>query len=288
MKPFLGVNITEDKKNQFMDGTELMVATVSEVQKNAFDKAGGELLEHAKKAELPLSLRILKYISSLVALVGFVALVRSWSNGTNLVEAYNNAPAILWATGICAVVWGILTFLGWKKKTAVEESDEAICSVNNVEQISKDIEHELGVPADAKTVDILVFFYKIKNGEPVAKETSPLAMSPYTNLEFSLFKDEDNLYLADLESKYAFPLESLKGIRTVKKSIFIPLWNKDTPFDREPYKIYKLAANQFGQIKVKPFHILEAEINGETYGIYFPSYECPTFEAMTGLKAEQA
>ena len=53
MKPFLGVNITEDKKNQFMDGTELMVATVSEVQKTPLIRPAGSFWNTQKRQNSP-------------------------------------------------------------------------------------------------------------------------------------------------------------------------------------------------------------------------------------------
>ena len=44
-------------------------------------------------------------------------------------------------------------------------------------------------------------------------------------------------------------------------------------------------SNQYGY-SVKPYYILELERDGEEYGIYFPSYELPTFESLTLLHAE--
>jgi hypothetical protein len=38
---------------------------------------------------------------------------------------------------------------------------------------------------------------------------------------------------------------------------------------------------------VKPYHILELEKDGETYGIYFPAYELAAIESLTLLKAEE-
>ena len=42
-----------------------------------------------------------------------------------------------------------------------------------------------------------------------------------------IFSDENYLYIANLEGKYAFPLSSLVSIHTVKKRIRIAGWNKE-------------------------------------------------------------
>jgi hypothetical protein len=43
-----------------------------------------------------------------------------------------------------------------------------------------------------------------------------------------------------------------------------------------------------GFVFCKEYHVLELEQNGEEWGIWFPPYELPAMEALTGLKAEPA
>ena len=98
--------------------------------------------------------------------------------------------------------------------------------------------------------------------------------------------ENDRLCLTDLESRFEFPLAELRRIRTVRKKISIPTWNKETAPDEDIYKPYKLSVDGYECIHFKPYHILELEHEGETWGIYFPCYELPVFEELTGLKAE--
>ena len=93
--------------------------------------------------------------------------------------------------------------------------------------------------------------------------------------------------MANVESVYAFKRSELKTIKTVNKRISIPTWNKEEEPTAGAFKQYKLAVNNIGNIFFKPYHILEVEHNGETFGIYFPPYELATFEKLTGLKAEK-
>jgi len=112
-----------------------------------------------------------------------------------------------------------------------------------------------------------------------------LQIAPYDNPIFHVFADSENLYFANLEGKYAFPLSSIKAINTVKETIRILEWNKDEQYNKGIYKEYKLREDDYGCIHSKCYHVMEIEHNGELWGIYFPCYELPTFEQLTGLKA---
>ena len=50
--------------------------------------------------------------------------------------------------------------------------------------------------------------------------------------------------------------------------------------------LHKISVTKQGDYTYKGYHILELEINGELWGIYFPCYELMVFEEITGLKAE--
>ena len=109
---------------------------------------------------------------------------------------------------------------------------------------------------------------------------------PLTNMSFHIFTDSENLYLADLDGKYAFPLSSIQVIQTIRKPVTVMDWNKDEPFNKGIYKQYKLTSDNIGSIHCKSYHIMKLSYRGETYGIYIPSYELPIFEELTGLKAK--
>jgi len=139
---------------------------------------------------------------------------------------------------------------------------------------------ELAVPDDAKDIDILSFFYKIKDGEIKVQEKG-MQVFQYFNPEFKIFSDENNLYLANLEGKYAFPLSSIVKIHSVKKHIRIAGWNKDEKYNKGIYEQFKLTTDNYGCIHCKQYYILEINHQGESCGIYFPGYELPTLEECT-------
>lgn len=285
MKPFISIDITENKKNDKINGEEFVVKTVSQIQKQSFENAQEDALDLVEESKMPLPLRIIQGGCGIIGVIIVAGIARAWSSDLSLAQCYQNAPALFWIAGACLVIWAILKLLSTKKQKETLETDAGENTIRTLDTISKNIYAELDVPDNALAVDILGFTYKMKDGEPKAKETG-LNITPYLNIEFKAFTEENNLILADLENKYSIPLSSLQSIHTVRKNIRMPSWNKDEPHNKGKYKEYKLNADDYGCIHVKPYHILEFSHNGENWGIYFPSYELSVFEELTGLKAE--
>lgn len=281
MKPFLGVNVTDDKDNELFNGEEFNAEKPSAAYSESFEKAAENQIELDKKAKLPLPLRI---IQGVTGFAGLIILAGIFKSDLELTEAYNNAPAFFWICGICLAIWFVLYMLSKKKAKATYTSEEGNLTASRLDKAMDNIFAELGVPETAVQTDILSFAYKVKEGEVVPK-TPPLGTTPFNNLIYRAYVQNDCLCLTNLDGRNEFPLEEIKEIRTVKKKILLPDWNKETRPNKGEYKQYKLATDKNGFVHVKPYHILVLEHAGEEWGIYFPCYELPIFENLTGVKA---
>lgn len=287
MKPFIGIDITENKKNEDFNGKEFIIKTVSQAQQQTFENAQEDALDLIEEAKLPLPLRIIQGacgIVSLLLLSGMISAI-SDTDGVTLAQAYQNAPWSFWLVGVCAVVWAILKFFSRRKEKEVIETTNGDNIKRTLDSVTRGIYAELDVPNDAETVDILAFTYKLKNGQPIAKE-SGLNPTAYLNIEVKAFVEDSNLILADLENKYAFPLSELKSIKTMKKNIAIPEWNKNIAPNKGEYKKYKLTSDRYDCVHMKSYYILELEHKNESWGIYIPCYEISKVEKLTGLTKE--
>lgn len=287
MKPFMGIDLTTDKKNETFNGDHFLVAKPSAAMAQSFEKSFEQAEETMERSKLPLVFRIVQFISGCVAALIFVGILKGMGgeDSVTLPEAYQNAPWLFWVGGACLVIWLVLKLISGKKEKTVLESDESTHTLSNLDKMCDSIYAELGVPADAKEVDILSFFYKVKDGEIKVQEKA-FQTAPYLNPVFRIYSDAENLYLTNLEGKYAFPRSNISAIRTVKKSIRIEEWNKEEPLNKGVYKQYKLTTDNYDCVHCKCYHILEMNCDGTLWGIYFPSYELPVFEAATGLNAQ--
>ncbi len=277
MKPFLGIDLTTNKKNEQINGTEFLVQTPSAALANTLEDSSEKAEKTIETAKLPLLFRIIQFFCGIAALVITGGILKA---DVSLVEGYRNAPWLYWVAGICAVVWLILWLLSKQKAKTVFETEESEQTFSHLEGTANAIYQELSVPGDAKTIDILSFFYKIKDGEIKVQEKS-MQVFQYFNPEFKIFTDEENLYLANLEGKYAFPLSSIVKIHAVKKHIRIAGWNKDEKYNKGIYKQHRLTTDNYGCIHCKQYYILEITHQGDSYGIYIPCYELATLEECT-------
>lgn len=272
MKPFLGVDLTTDKKNVLPNGNEFLVQKPSAVLANAMEASLEQAEEMEEKAKIPLAFRIVQSLCGLAALVLVCGILKA---DVSFAQGYANAPALYWICGICAVIW--LPLWLWGKSKAGKETEEDRQTVSRLSGAAGAVYQELGVPRTAKAVDVLSFCYKMDNGEVKVKQKA-LQIAPYMNLEFRMYRDGENIYLANLEGKYAIPLSSVVTIHTVEKHIRFAGWNKTEAYNKGIYKPYKLTVDNTGCVHCKRYHILEVDHQGERFGIYFPCYELPVWE----------
>ena len=281
MVPLWGVNVTQNKKNEIANGRELIVATIS--KKVNLEEVQDRAEELERKASLPKPWGFVKWVCGFIALVMAGGIVKGVAK-VGFEQAMQNAPILLAIFAVCTVVFVVLKIWGNRRNNAVMQSTE-------VEQLDADVQEtlglaygELGVPEDAVKMDAFVFRYKEKNGKISIRS---MGFFEFINVEVRAYVKDEALCLADTESVYAIPLKSLCDIQTVKKTAMFQGWNKELLPNDKSFKPYHVGVNQYETIFCKPYYILEAEIRGEIWGVYFPGYELPVVEGLTGLKAQQ-
>ena len=290
MKPLFAIDITEDKNNEEISGKEFVVATTSEATQTRLEESmtGVEALEEA--ATLPFWLQILRMLFFGYAILYFgVLLTRIIDVGFSetLRVAVQNTPVLLALAFLSLIAGCVIVLIASRRRSAVTDSADTEAMLNTLDTHVQCSFAELGVPADATDTDVMLFRYKMKNGVPVVKSPG-LQFTTHFNLNMKAYRTEDALMLAELESLYAFPLSELQSIRKIKERGSVHSWNKDVAPNEEPYKQYKLTVNaNFGSVHFKHYYVLTLLHDGEEMGIYFPPYELPTFEALTGLSTEE-
>lgn len=212
MKPFLGIDITTNRKNERLNGNEFLILKPSEILSQTLAKTTEQKDVIIQKSKMPLLLRIIKSICLFLAFICVSGLLRA---RVSLAEAYHNAPWIFWLLPICVILFVLLTICEKVKSHQVLDTDENQHALATHDRVMKDILTELAVPDNAKNVDVLSCYYTERNGKIKAIEKG-LQVHQFSNLIFKAYRDNENLYLTNCNGKYAFPLSSLSSIRTVK------------------------------------------------------------------------
>ena len=286
MKPFLGIDLTTNKKNEQMNGEEFLVAKPALSLTQSLESSSENVEETIEKSKLPLPIRIGHWICGTVGAFVAIGIIKALGgeDSVTLSEAYQNASWLFWMGGACLVAWAVLKLISVRKEKNVLESAESSQVFDHLDKTCDAVFADLKVPQDSKEIDILSFFYKVK-GDEIKVCEKVFQTAPYNNPIFHIFADSENMYLADLEGKFAIPLSKIKAIKSIKKTIRIMEWNKDEELNKGIYKQYKLSEDNEGCIICKGYHILEFEHDNDLWGIYIPCYELPVIEEITGLKA---
>lgn len=282
MKPVFGIDITENKNNDSMHAEKFIGARVSPEYREALSSSSEQAEETLKKAKLPVLLGILRLIGLLCGGYGILTFLNDMSE-IGFKNAFERTPLVFFIGIIGIAAFIMISILGAARERRILEGSDAAALAENIQDIAAKIYSELGVPNNAKNVDVLLFKYKLQGGE-ITPKADALSLTPYINFECKAFVNNNALSLADLEQRYDFPIAQMRAIHKVDKRISVPTWNKPHHHASEEYKVFKLKKDNMDCIHFKPYYILELIADGESYGIYFPSYEIDSLRALTGLE----
>lgn len=279
IKPIFCVDITANKNNTIVNGSEFISRTVSQQKFEEYDNNIENLEQTIARSELPLWVQIIKTLCGCFSII-----VLSSCIGAGFERAMKNAPGLIASGAFCGVLWVVLHFISKKKAKSVLKEEQADCQLETIKQDASSLYDELGIPNDAVEIDVLTFKYKLKNGE-IRPRTHGLQTTPYLNAIVKIYATSEELHVADVEKVYSFKKTEIKSIIRVNKRISVSVWNKEEDPRKGKFKQYKMTFNNFGDIFFKPYYILEIEKDNQTFGIYFPCYELGTIEKLTGLTA---
>lgn len=281
MKIFFGINVTESKTNNTLDGEVFVCQKVDEQEE---ERAQEELskINDLNKKSAPMPLQILREVLLVAVLICVGSILSACLDGASIAGMYANAPWLFCIGGVCVVAWAVLSV--WLRKHAkkIVESDEATLLVNRYDTLTKNALLTLGVPSDAARMDAFLIIYKNKNGRT---KWQSWGIAQSCNTENYIFADKSTVYIADISQKFAIPRNEITGIRKIKKRTSMFGWNKEAPYNKREYKPYKITVGQVGEYHLRYYYSVDILHNGETYALFFPAYELETVQNLTGLTA---
>ncbi len=284
MKPLFGIDRTGNPENQVLNGEEFVLRQLPEETKKGIAEAREEAEKEARQGTPISRFSLFLNLFGLLVWLGFFILMLSVA-ASGLRASYQSVPVAFWL-----IIGGILVWLGLslyhvcrKKKTP--RSENALPAQALYETRVKKGLDALSVPADAPLADVFLFAYKLCGGEVLAQPFGKGDIR-FFNTGIKVFVEEGRLCLADSEHVWGFSLSDLVRIKTMREKIHLPKWNKPLPPSDARYSEYAIENHRMAGIVIGEYHILEFQKEGALYGLYFPNYELPVFEALTGLRAD--
>lgn len=284
MKEFFGIDLTQDKHSEKLNCAVFLSRSPSAAHISALNSAVDALGQQNGKANLPKAFQIVYYVVYLGAVAMVIGLLRGMGN-VGLATAYHNAPAVFYLTAVFLVLWAAMAYWKHRRSKKVTSTEEFEAACRRAEAAAKSCQTAMGIPENAPKADVMSCKYTVKNGK--VKYVSAGVNARYANPEVRVFLEDDILHLADTTHCYAIPLREIQCLRKINKSVWIAGWNKELSPKEGRYKAYKLGTNQYGNVSMKPYYVLEILHEGECYSLPFPCYELPVFQTFTKLSVTE-
>lgn len=284
MKPLFGIDRTANPENQVLNGEEFVLRQLPEKTRKDIAEAREEAEKEARKGTPISRFSFFLNLFGLLVWLGFFILMLSVA-ASGLRASYQSVPAAFWLVAGGVPVWlGLAVYHLFRKKKIACAAEKSPAQALYETRVKKGLD-ALSVPADAPLADIFLFAYKLCGGEVLAQPFGKGDIR-FFNTGIKAFVEEGRLCLADSEHVWGFSLSDLVRIKTIREKIHLPKWNKPLPPSDARYSEYAMEDHRMAGVVIGEYHILEFQKEGALYGLYFPNYELPVFEALTGLRAD--
>lgn len=277
MKYIFGTDLTADKNNEKADGLVFLKAELPEPLRKELEKRERALEKAEERAGFPVGLEILRWILLAAWVLCGCGLIKAVGN-TTLTQAYRNAPAGFWIGGVSLLLWTVLTLFSKLQEGKGKKGASLLQKRKAFQEVQHSADNWLGIPADAGTMDALLFSYRREEGAEIWED-------PALNIELRVYRKEGTLCLTDGNQVFALPLDRLSGLRIIEHSVVLLGWNKEETPSAERFRKAGLFLEQEQPTGLRFCCTLEWTQEGESWQMPFPAYELPVLEALTGLKA---
>lgn len=283
MKNLFGFNIEEGSgfSGGFETAEPYVIREASSARRKNQKKISDKMDELEKKWSLPSWLNYIKIISVGVGAM-LLSCVLMILIGVGFAPAFSSGWFIAaFVTGVLLFATGVVCFvIEYKRKKAVEESDEYKEAMKYIDELTKKSEEFLRLPAEKTQVDVFFHTFIVRDGK--VKDNTAFK---YLNMSLFLFEEDGKLCLATNNAVYGIDKSLFKRMLQNPKKVSFSVWNKDEPHSSDKYKDYKITLDHYGTYHVKKATsvVFESE-DGFKREIVIPPYEIPHFEKLLSIK----
>ncbi len=263
-----------------LDGDCFVTERIDEGEAKSIDLLNAEYDEQIKHSRLPLYLRIIKYVCSLLALIAVASIIKA---DVPIDVAFGNAPYIFIAGGASIVIAIALWIIEAVKRNEYLNGEEFRKYRAKEAATAKRLMTKLMIPEDARLIDVLAEGHKGENND-AENESAREAKPQFIPIEMFAYKDEGGFHLADCSGVFTFPLDEIIGVSAIESKATLLCWNKTDSIRSEKYKDYKMSADGLDRIHIKNYYSLAVRRDETDYEILIPAYEINTVASLLDLE----
>ncbi len=162
-----------------------------------------------------------------------------------------------------------------------DTSTDIKAAVERFEAASREAARELGIPDDAKALDVLPFYYRMKNGTPARLGKR----NRYENLGVSAYRMGERLCLATAQERLEIPISDIQGYRLYDREYTVDMWLKEQASDSEAYAKYNIRKSGFLGRRARTLcGVSIRHESGEEYELLVPAYDLPILQALVPMR----
>lgn len=274
MKNAFSLNVTTNEN----ETDKFKVKKLSEELARKKEQSENLVTDITRAASIP---RWLEWVAVILGGFGLIVLVSILRTLTDVgfETAYKNAGWLFYAGGASLIVALVIFVIRTYKNKTTMSTPAVQNTFTESERLVNRCYEDLGVPYGADDIDVFCEAFKTKNG----KTKRAGIFFQYLNVSCKIYRDGENLYFADTDGVYGFPISNFTGIVAIKKNATFNCWTKQQPFNKPPYKQYKVRNNGYGVLFVKPYYSVRFTAFNEEYEIIIPAYEFDTLQKYVTL-----
>lgn len=266
-----------NKDSDNLDVEEYITRKLEKSNEAEFDKLEEENNKIYKKYKTPFWVNLIMYI---LFVGGLLCILSMYYKKLPFEENYKD-HGYLFFIGIASTIIAISMYAYFYfRNKRIDKNPEVEELINRNNRLTKNALFLLGVPDDAKNIDVLIYNTKTtKNNEE--KDLNNFAY----NLEVYLFLENDNLCLATTHEVISFPKDSFIDILKIKKTKFLINWNKPEQTNSAKYKEFVKNTN-YG-IRIKYSYSIRFNYNDEELCFLIPEYDLASFLSVLNLDIKE-
>ena len=282
MKNFFSINKTRDKNASDFDGNPYVAARVSDEVKSKLKNAFSVLEEEVAPAEPTEEEKALKQKGNrcwLICLLSLVLAVALFLIGEEA-GLYASMPFLHLLDGgllVTSIVFNVKARKIGRKQSALGNQKLTLDfseASKRLEAAAAEAARELGVPANAISVDVLPFHYRMDGSRRQALGKK----GRFDNVSVSLFVKGNDLCLATAHELYRVPLDHIRDYVTYDEDFEIDMWLKPEEHDAPRYKEFGIRKAGFLSRKVHGYYGIV--IGEREYELLIPCYDFPEVKAL--------
>lgn len=267
MKYLFQRNTTTIENDYEWDDTTFRIKTVSSVYDDLSEDIYNDILEEASSI-LPSKKLI---ITAIILIVGYCI--------TALAGEWLSIKALRWISLVFSFANVILLGLYSRKVKIAMKGDEFQQKQSRLKELHEIYKQDMGVPEDAKKIDILKYDYIVKKRKGRERIYSKHT-ADYWNEEMLIYFENDMLCLAVVDEVFGFPVAEIASISCKKRKITFENWNKEEKWKAREYKKYRIREKKSSYYVMRSCCEVRILHEGEEYRILLPGYEEETVRSI--------